>query len=83
MNLRRAFIVSSSLALLAIVSFTLSGRAAAQGNWAVEKTFHIGGDGGMDYITVDEMNHRLYVPRSTHTIVIDAESGKVVGDIPG
>ena len=34
--------------LIALVSFTLSVRAAAQGTWAVENTFHVGGDGGMD-----------------------------------
>src|SRR5437763_11349973 len=28
--------------LLALVSFTLSLRAAAQGTWAVENTFHVG-----------------------------------------
>jgi len=69
--------------LIALVSFTLSVSAAAQGTWAVEKTFHIGGEGGMDYITVDAQSHRLYVPRSTHTMVIDSTSGKVIGDIPG
>lgn len=37
----------------------------------------------MDYITLDAKNHRLYVPRSTHTMVIDADSGKVLADIAG
>jgi hypothetical protein len=69
--------------LIAVVSFTFSARVAAQGNWAVEKTFHIGGEGGMDYITLDAQNHRLYVPRSTHTMVIDADLGKTIADIPG
>ena len=69
--------------LIAAVLFTLSGRVAAQGTWAVEKTFHIGGDGGWDYVTVDANNHRLYIPRSTHTMVIDADSGKTLADIPG
>src|SRR5215472_5023112 len=58
-------------------------HAAAQTNWAVEKTFHIGGDGGWDYVTFDAQNHRLYVPRSTHTMVLDADSGKTIADIPG
>jgi len=69
--------------LTALVLFTIAGRAAAQGTWSVEKTFHIGGEGGMDYITLDAKNHRLYVPRSTHTMVIDADSGKTLADIPG
>lgn len=69
--------------LIGFVSFALTVRAAAQGTWAVENTFHVGGDGGMDYITLDGQNHLLYVPRSTHTMVIDANSGKTIADIPG
>jgi len=80
---RMQFRNTSAALLIAVVSFTLSARVAAQGGWEVEKTFHIGGEGGMDYITVDAQNHRLYVPRSTHTMVIDADSGKTLADIPG
>jgi hypothetical protein len=57
--------------------------AAAQSNWQVQRTFHIGGEGGWDYVTVDAPNHRLFVTRTTHTMAIDAGSGKVLGDIPG
>src|SRR5437016_5258711 len=52
-------------------------------NWEVVKTFPIGGPGGWDYLTVDPQTHRLYVPRSTHTMVIDSETGKTIADIPG
>ncbi len=57
--------------------------AQAQSGWHIEKTIQVGGIGGMDYLTVDSARHLLYVPRSTHTLVIDAVSGKTVGDIPG
>jgi hypothetical protein len=57
--------------------------ALGQSNWHVAKTLHVGGDGGWDYLTVDAQTHRLFVPRSTHTMVLDADSGKVLGDIPG
>jgi len=69
--------------MIAVVSLTLCDRVAAQGTWSVEKTFHVGGEGGWDYLTLDAKNHRLYVPRSTHTMVIDADSGKTIADIPG
>jgi DNA-binding beta-propeller fold protein YncE len=72
-----------ALALVAAVSLSLSARSSAQGEWVVEQTFHVGGEGGFDYATVDERNHRLYIPRTTHTMVIDAESGKTIADIPG
>lgn len=54
-----------------------------QTKWELLKTFQIGGDGAWDYLTVDPQTHRLYVPRSTHTMVIDSGSGKVLADIPG
>jgi DNA-binding beta-propeller fold protein YncE len=57
--------------------------AAAQADWDVVKTLPIGGEGGWDYLTVDPQTHRLYVPRTTHTMVIDPDSGKVIGDLPG
>jgi DNA-binding beta-propeller fold protein YncE len=55
----------------------------AQAQWDVLKTTHIGGEGGWDYVTVDAATHRLFVTRSTHTQIIDADSGKVLGDVPG
>jgi DNA-binding beta-propeller fold protein YncE len=57
--------------------------ASAQANWKVLKTIPVGGEGGWDYITVDAPNHRFFVTRSTHTQVIDENTGKVLGDIPG
>jgi DNA-binding beta-propeller fold protein YncE len=53
------------------------------GSYRVSQTFHIGGEGGWDYLTVDSEHKLLYVPRSTHTMVLDANTGKTVADIPG
>ncbi len=71
--------------VLSVVLLPLAGAlpAAAQSEWSVTRTMHIGGEGGWDYLTVDAQSHRLFVPRTTHTQVIDADSGKVLGDIPG
>ena len=57
--------------------------AGAQSTWHVEKILQVGGAGGMDYITIDSATRRLYVPRGTHTLVVDADSGKILGDILG
>jgi DNA-binding beta-propeller fold protein YncE len=65
------------------MALALLGGAMAQTDWEVVKTFQIGGQGGWDYLTVDPQTHRLYVPRGTHTMVIDSESGKTIADIPG
>jgi hypothetical protein len=57
--------------------------SAAPGPYHVSQTFHVGGEGGWDYLTVDPDHKLLYVSRSTHTMVLDATTGKTVGDVPG
>lgn len=57
--------------------------AMAQAKWDVIRTMHIGGEGGWDYLTVYQQNQHLFVTRSTHTQVIDGQTGKLLGDIPG
>ncbi|HEY6844781.1 MAG TPA: hypothetical protein VI320_01075 [Terracidiphilus sp.] len=52
-------------------------------SWHVAATFHPGGEGGWDYVTVDAPNHRLSVTRAAHTQAIDTRSGKLLADIPG
>jgi len=42
----------------------------------------VGGDGGWDSLTADSAARRLYVSHATHVVVVDLDSGKVVGDIP-
>ena len=56
---------------------------SGQANWKVVNTFHVGGEGSWDYVTMDPSHHRLFVTRSTHTQVIDEVTGAVLGDIPG
>jgi hypothetical protein len=68
---------------LTLLLLAASLPALAQTNWDVKKTLPIGGQGSWDYLTVDPATHRLFVPRTTHTLVIDSGSGKTLGDIPG
>jgi hypothetical protein len=71
------------LKALAVLLLAVSLPALAQVKWNVIKTAHIGGEGGWDYVTADAQTHRLFVTRSSHTMVIDGTTGKVLGDIPG
>lgn len=70
----------TQVSLLAVLALS---PAQGQSNWHLARTIPVGGVGGMDYLTVDSATHRLFVPRSTHTLVIDAVSGQTLGDIPG
>ncbi|HVU32675.1 MAG TPA: hypothetical protein VHE61_04525 [Opitutaceae bacterium] len=77
--------VSAGFLALALVAPGLSARAQsdATGPYHVARTFHVGGAGGWDYLTVDPAHRLLYVPRSTHTLVLSADGGATVADIPG
>jgi DNA-binding beta-propeller fold protein YncE len=48
----------------------------------VVKTIAIGGSGRWDYCAVDSAARRVYVSHGTHVVVLDADSGAVVGDVP-
>jgi len=48
--------------------------------YKVEK-YNIGGDGGTDYLTSDPASGRVFISRGTHVMVVDAATGKVLGDI--
>lgn len=68
--------------LLIAVSFGIT-STSAQSTLGVQQLMHVGGEGSWDYVTVEPATQRLFVPRSTHTMVLDANSGRLLGDIPG
>src|SRR3954470_19706940 len=53
---------------------------AAEG-YKVVKKIKIGGTGGWDYVAVDPNTNRVYASHATKVEVVDANSGKVVGQI--
>lgn len=69
--------------LLALLLVAAAGVYAVPqaGGYHVIRRMPIGGDGGWDYLRVDPDAHRLYVSRGTHMMVVDENSGKVIGDI--
>ncbi len=66
--------------LLSVISLALPIVMYAQ-EFKVEK-FDIKGDGGTDYITAEPGTGRVFVSRSTHVMVVEGATGKVLGDIP-
>jgi DNA-binding beta-propeller fold protein YncE len=75
------FVNSGFRAAFVVICLAASSFAAAPG-YHVTATYKVGGDGGWDYLTTDASARRVYISRGTHVMVLDADSGKVVGDIP-
>ncbi len=66
-----------------LVTLALTGAAlAAQEPYHFIKAIPIGGPGGWDYISIDPQARRLYVSHATKIVVVDADSGAPVGEIP-
>src|SRR5260370_6590606 len=56
--------------------------AQAASTYTVVRTMVIGGDGGWDYVYADSAARRLSIARALRFMVVDLDSGKVVGEIP-
>ncbi len=70
-----------ALALGALVAAAVA--AAAEPHYHLVKSVVLGGASGWDYITLDPETGRLYITRGTHAMVVNAGSGRLVGDIDG
>lgn len=82
-RLRQLFVcLLATLAVVASVVVSSRARAAAPAGYHVVKTYKLGGEGGWDYVFVDSAARRVYLSRGTHVMVVDADSGAIVGDIP-
>ena len=53
----------------------------AEGPYRFFKEIPIGGEGGWDYLSIDEAARRLYVTHATKIVVIDIDKETVVGEI--
>lgn len=76
MNRLRAF------AFLLVLLLVVSSASAQSPGYKVAKRFELGGDGRWDYVSVDAAARRIYVSRQTRVMVADADSGKLIGEIP-
>ena len=55
----------------------------ASGPYRITHTYTVGGDGGWDYVVPDPPNHRLFVGRSDRVMVLDENTGAVLGSVTG
>jgi YVTN family beta-propeller protein len=74
--------IRSVLLIAACILLLSSSLNAGPSGYHVSKTVKLGGDGGWDDLTVDAKAKRVYISRGTHVMVVDADTGALVGDIP-
>jgi hypothetical protein len=69
--------------LLALGLTALLTAAQATGGYQITHTYALGGDGSWDYVVPDPPNHRVFVARQTRVMVIDENTGKLLGEVTG
>jgi len=75
--------LSSVLFVCVLVLLASLALAAGSSGYHVAKKTVLGGDGSWDYLSVDVKARRIYISRSTHVMVVAADSAAVFRDIPG
>lgn len=75
--------LASAAIFLCVASRSLSAAPApGASGYKVIKTVSLGGEGGWDYVYVDSGARRVYISRGTHTMVMNADTYALEGDIP-
>src|SRR5438552_10744944 len=57
--------------------------AQSSSPYRIAHTYTLGGDGSWDYIIPDPPNHRLFIARQTRVMVVDENSGQLLGEVTG
>ena len=71
------------IALVLTLGATVLLLAQTSPQYRVTHTYLLGGDGSWDYIVPDPPHHRLFIARQTRVMVVDEDSGKLLGEVMG
>ena len=57
--------------------------AQSGSSYRIARTYTLGGDGGWDYVVPDPAHHRMFIARQNRVMVVDANDGKLLGEVTG
>ena len=70
------------LPLLVIPALLMSSACHTQPHYRIAHTFPVPGDGGWDYIAVDDSSGRLFASHGTVLQIVDEKAGTLLGTVP-
>jgi DNA-binding beta-propeller fold protein YncE len=79
---KEAFMRKNVLVLILAASTSLLAQTPSP-SYHVSHTYMLGGDGSWDYIVPDPPNHRLFIGRQNRVMVVDEDSGTLLGEVAG
>jgi hypothetical protein len=69
-------------ALVLVITLSTALPAQTPATFHLTHTYVLGGDGGWDYIVPDPPHHCLFIARQTRLMVVDENTGKLLGEVP-
>ena len=57
--------------------------AQSTASYRITHTYTLGGDGGWDYVVPDPPHHRVFIARQNRVMVVDGDSGTLLGEVTG
>ncbi len=74
--------ITVSFVLFLLLTSHIGSAQQTSGGYHLIKKIQLGGEGGWDYVFLENQSRRLFISRSSHVMVLNIDSGTVVGDIP-
>lgn len=78
-HIQKASMRYCAIALTVTCVAALWAQSAAP--YRIAHKYVLGGDGSWDYIVPDPSSHRLYIARQNRVMVVDEDSGKLLGEV--
>src|SRR5579864_1417318 len=80
---RQKGVTIRNLALVLTLAAMSSLPAQSPSSYRITHTYTLGGDGSWDYVVPDPPNHRLFIARQTRVMVVDEDTGMLLGEVTG
>ncbi len=71
------------IALTFVLTAATSLLAQSSSTYKITHTYTLGGEGSWDYVVPDPPNHRVFIARQTRVMVVDEDTGKLLGEVKG
>jgi hypothetical protein len=72
-----------NLVLVVALASVVPLLAQSSSSYRIIHTYTLGGDGSWDYIVPDPPNHRLFIGRQNRVMVVDEDTGRLLGEVMG
>src|SRR5512135_2285533 len=69
--------------ILTVAAIPSLAQPQSPGPYRIAHSYTIGGDGSWDYIVPDPPNHRLFIGRQNRVMVVDEDTGRLLGEVMG